>query len=141
MTEPTEAELAGTNGRISVSVWRGSEPRLIVVLAHGYGEHAGRYDHVARRLAEAGAVVYGPDHIGHGRSDGERVLVQDVGDLVSDLHAVIRQACDELPGLPVALEQRIYPGARHEIFNEINRDEVLDDVIGFVQRALSEAPA
>ena len=25
-----------------------------------------------------------------------------------------------------------YPGARHEIFNETNREEVLDDVLAFV---------
>ena len=27
---------------------------------------------------------------------------------------------------------KFYPGARHEIFNETDRDEVLDDVVGFV---------
>jgi alpha-beta hydrolase superfamily lysophospholipase len=35
-------------------------------------------------------------------------------------------------GLPV--EQHVYPDARHEVFNETNRDEVLDDVVGFIRR-------
>ena len=35
-----------------------------------------------------------------------------------------------------ALEEKVYPGARHEIFNETNRDEVIADVIAFVKRAL-----
>ena len=35
-----------------------------------------------------------------------------------------------------AAEEKVYPQARHEIFNETNSDEVLDDVIAFVKRAL-----
>jgi len=35
-----------------------------------------------------------------------------------------------------ALEEKVYPGARHEVFNETNRDEVIADVIAFVKRAL-----
>ena len=44
-----------------------------MVIAHGYGEHIGRYEHVAAALVDRGAVVYGPDHLGHGESEGERV--------------------------------------------------------------------
>ena len=29
-------------------------------------------------------------------------------------------------------DETSYPGARHEIFNETNREEVLDDVLTFV---------
>jgi alpha-beta hydrolase superfamily lysophospholipase len=32
---------------------------------------------------------------------------------------------------------RVYPGARHEVFNETNRDEVLADVIAFLRRVAS----
>ena len=35
-----------------------------------------------------------------------------------------------------AVEQ-IYPGGRHELFNELNRDEVLDDVLHFIREQLS----
>ncbi|GAA3609859.1 hypothetical protein GCM10022419_113620 [Nonomuraea rosea] len=35
------------------------------------------------------------------------------------------------------LTERIYPGARHEVFNETNKDEVLDDVTAFIDRALT----
>ena len=34
-------------------------------------------------------------------------------------------------------EEKAYPGARHEIFNETNQDEVLDDVVAFVRRHLA----
>ncbi len=60
--------LAGSEGEISVRVWPHPAPARIVVLAHGYGEHIGRYEHVAAAFVERGAVVYGPDHLGHGES-------------------------------------------------------------------------
>jgi alpha-beta hydrolase superfamily lysophospholipase len=75
----------------------------VVLLAHGYGEHIGRYEHVAAALVERGAVVYGPDHIGHGESDGERALVADIEHVVDDLHAVAERAQDQHRGLPVVL--------------------------------------
>lgn len=31
---------------------------------------------------------------------------------------------------------KTYPGARHEIFNETNRDEVVDDLLGWISRVL-----
>ena len=41
------------------------------MLAHGYAEHAGRYEYVAKRLTDAGYAIYAVDHWGHGNSDGE----------------------------------------------------------------------
>jgi alpha-beta hydrolase superfamily lysophospholipase len=38
------------------------------------------------------------------------------------------------------LTERVYPGARHEVFNETNSKEVLADVTAFVDRVL-RAPA
>lgn len=35
------------------------------------------------------------------------------------------------------LTERLYPDARHEVFNETNRDEVLADVTAFIDRVLS----
>ncbi len=103
---PRELELDG--GRIVVHVWDdeavGADgQRYIALLAHGYGEHARRYDHVAQKLVEAGAVVYAPDHFGHGRSQGERALVADVDQLSDDLGRVEALARDRHPDLPVVL--------------------------------------
>jgi alpha-beta hydrolase superfamily lysophospholipase len=95
--------LTGSEGEISVRVWPHQAPARIVVLAHGYGEHIGRYEHVAAALVERGAVVYGPDHLGHGESEGERVLIGDVEHVVDDLHSVVELARGQHPGLPVAL--------------------------------------
>ncbi len=44
------------------------EPRGVVQLAHGMGEHAKRYAHVAEALNARGFHVYAADHRGHGES-------------------------------------------------------------------------
>jgi alpha-beta hydrolase superfamily lysophospholipase len=94
----------GVAGRIHVTTWTGEhDPRFVALLAHGYGEHAGRYAHVAAMLVGLGAVVYAPDHLGHGRSAGEPALVEDIEVLVSDLHAVADQARADHAGIPMAL--------------------------------------
>jgi alpha-beta hydrolase superfamily lysophospholipase len=95
--------LPGSEGAIEAHVWSNPNPERIVVIAHGYGEHMGRYEHVAALLVERGAVVYGPDHIGHGTSEGESALVKDFEHVVDDLDAVVSSAREEHPDLPVAL--------------------------------------
>jgi len=35
--------------------------------------------------------------------------------------------------------ERVYPGARHEVFNETNRDEVLGEVARFAARIAAQA--
>lgn len=47
-------------------------PQASLLVIHGYGEHSGRYAHVAEALNEAGIAVHGIDLRGHGRSEGKR---------------------------------------------------------------------
>lgn len=99
-----EWEYAGTRGALAARAWqRTAPPTHVVLLAHGYGEHAGRYEHVAQVLVGNGAVVYAVDHQGHGKSSGERVLVQDYEEVVGDLHTLDETARQEHSGLPVVL--------------------------------------
>lgn len=66
------AESAGAGAKLHVTHWLPEgRPRAVVLLAHGYAEHAGRYAHVAKRLTDAGYAIYAVDHWGHGASDGE----------------------------------------------------------------------
>ena len=95
--------ITGSEGNISVQVWDNPSAVRIVLLAHGYGEHIARYEHVAEALVARGAVVYGPDHLGHGESSGDSALVTDFENVVDDLHAVADLAREQHPGLPVVL--------------------------------------
>ena len=48
--------------------WRIENPKAVVQLAHGMGEHIGRYEDFAQFLNRGGFSVYGADHRGHGKS-------------------------------------------------------------------------
>src|SRR4051812_1691290 len=98
-----EWDFTGERERITIREWPAGTPRWVALLAHGYGEHIGRYEHVADHLRRHGAVVYGPDHQGHGKSGGERVLIPDFEQVVADLRTVEDQARTRHPELPVVL--------------------------------------
>jgi alpha-beta hydrolase superfamily lysophospholipase len=102
MSNPIESPFPGVHGRVEGYAWIAGEPRYLAVIAHGYGEHARRYDHVAEALLADGAAVYALDHHGHGRSEGERALALDVQDFVTDLSTLVRYASERY-GLPVVL--------------------------------------
>ena len=104
MTQSREWTLDGHGGRLVARTWWGEDaPTHAVLLAHGYGEHIGRYEHVADALVANGAVVHAVDHVGHGRSEGDRVLIPDFERVVDDLHEVDVRARQEHPDLPVVL--------------------------------------
>jgi alpha-beta hydrolase superfamily lysophospholipase len=104
VTATEEGSFRGTRGRrITWQSWSpaGDQPlKGVVTIAHGYGEHIGRYQHVARRLNEAGFVVYGPDHHGHGNSGGKRgrvTLQAAVADLDQLIVMISRGRNPDLP--------------------------------------------
>ena len=100
----TDLEVSGSRGAVMVRRWDPEgDPGHVVLLAHGYGEHSGRYEHVASRLTADGAVVYAPDHYGHGRSDGERAVVDSIEDMAGDLAAVEALAREAHPSVPFVL--------------------------------------
>jgi alpha-beta hydrolase superfamily lysophospholipase len=100
-TTRTERTFDGVGGvRIVYDVWAPDvTPRAVVVLSHGLGEHAGRYDHVAARFGEDGLITYALDHRGHGRSGGQRVLVKDIAEYTGDFDTLVGVASKEHPGL------------------------------------------
>jgi alpha-beta hydrolase superfamily lysophospholipase len=101
-TTRSEHSFDGVGGvRIVYDVWTpDTETRGVVVLCHGYAEHARRYDHVAQRFGEAGLVTYALDLRGHGRSGGKRVYLRNIGEYTADFHTLVGIAAAEHPELP-----------------------------------------
>lgn len=94
----------GTNGKLVVHRWTpDGDVRGLVLLAHGIGEHAKRYDHVAAHLNAEGFAVVAPDHQGHGLSDGTPGLIEDIEVLVTDFGTVADEAKAEYAGKPVVV--------------------------------------
>lgn len=99
-TTRTERNFDGVGGvRIVYDVWTpDTAPRAVVVLSHGLGEYARRYDHVAQRFGDAGLVTYALDHRGHGRSGGKRMLVHDIAEYTADFDTLVGIATREHHG-------------------------------------------
>ena len=98
----TERSFDGVGGvRIVYDLWTPDTPaRAVVVLSHGLGEHARRYDHVAARFGESGLVTYALDHRGHGRSGGKRVYLRDMSEYTDDFATLVGIAAADYPSLP-----------------------------------------
>ncbi len=62
-----------------------AKTRPVLLIVHGFAEHSGRYGNVVKHFVPRGYPVYAIDHRGHGRSDGERVQVDDFYDYIQDL--------------------------------------------------------
>jgi len=106
---PTTLRYPSADGtQIAAYRWDAAgEPRAIVQITHGMGEHALRYDQVASALTGAGFVVYAQDHRGHGASADPDAL-GDLGEgswpaLVDDIGGLSAVARAEHPGLPLIL--------------------------------------
>lgn len=85
------------------------KPKAAVQIAHGYAEHIGRYDAFAGKLAETGIVVYGNDHRGHGKTNGnigDAICFADEAGfdkVVADMRALTAIIQTENPGIPLFL--------------------------------------
>lgn len=83
-------------------------PRGIVQLTHGMGEHLLRYEHLARTLTDAGFVVVGQDHRGHGATAASYESLGQIGadgwtELVADIGRLSDYVRAETPDLPLVL--------------------------------------
>ena len=52
--------------------WKAPNPKAVLQLTHGLGDHALRYEQVAQDLVESGYSVYADDHRGHGATGMEQ---------------------------------------------------------------------
>ncbi|HEX6570796.1 MAG TPA: alpha/beta hydrolase [Steroidobacteraceae bacterium] len=78
-----------------------SHVRAVIVVAHGLGEHSGRYAGLAEALVGSGHAVYALDHRGHGHSPGARANIERFDYLVSDFGAFAGRAARQHPDTPV----------------------------------------
>ena len=74
MSEPVTRTYSDAHGvEITFYVWAIPNPKAVVQIAHGLGDHARRYDHLADALNQAGYSVYADDHRGHGVTGSKQV--------------------------------------------------------------------
>jgi alpha-beta hydrolase superfamily lysophospholipase len=95
----------GVRGRIHHHAWLpdGDVAGIAIFCHGGFGEHLGLYEPLARRLTADGVAVHALDAIGHGRSDGERDLLNSWDDYVDDVRILANLARAQHPDRPLVL--------------------------------------
>jgi acylglycerol lipase len=87
--------------------WRGhlpaGDPRGVLLVCHGLGEHSGRYRNVVDALLPDGWAVYGLDHRGHGHSTGRRAHLESYAHWLTDYDTFRRHVAARHEGLPLFL--------------------------------------
>jgi len=82
-------------------------PKAIVHLSHGMAEHILRYDRFAEELVAAGYVVFGEDHLGHGRTANSLDEIGYMDDydnmaaMIKEIKIIIDSSKTEYPDLKV----------------------------------------
>jgi alpha-beta hydrolase superfamily lysophospholipase len=79
------------------------------IFVHGWGDHTGRWAHVAEWFAGRGIAFYGADQRGHGQTPGRRGHVERFAQYLADLAALRKLAAAESPG-PQILVGHSYGG-------------------------------
>lgn len=93
-----------TGQKLDRRLWKGEgTPKAVLQLVHGMAEHIDRYDAPARALAEAGFVVVGHTHLGHGgKADTLGHFGKEHGwqNLIDDVHSLRIATQSYYPGVP-----------------------------------------
>lgn len=110
ITSSAEFSFSSSDGlRIACTRWDSQGPaRGVIQIAHGMGEHIGRYAETIEALVSSGLTVYGNDHRGHGRTAPDKAHLGDFGEggfdlLVEDMVRLSRIAKSEYPDQPFLL--------------------------------------
>jgi alpha-beta hydrolase superfamily lysophospholipase len=103
-------QITSTDGlQIACARWKNRSPsRGLLQIAHGMGEHLGRYETLIEELVHTGLVIYGNDHRGHGQTARSRSELGDFGRggfclLAEDMVRLSLLARDENPNQPLIL--------------------------------------
>jgi alpha-beta hydrolase superfamily lysophospholipase len=77
--------------------YQAANERARLVIAHGLGEHSGRYGNVIKRLLPRDISIWALDHRGHGKSGGQRGHILNFEQYLLDLHLMVELAGKDLP--------------------------------------------
>ncbi len=92
---------SAAGGQLFGKIWQPTEePKAIIILIHGFGEHCSRYSSYINFFKNAGFAFIGMDHIGHGQSDGKRGVIKSYEQLLKDVEHLMGKANETWPQIP-----------------------------------------
>ena len=109
------------------------EVEAVILLVHGIGEHSGRYTNNVNYFVPRGYAIYALDHLGHGKSDGEREVIERFSDYTDTLGIFSGMVREWQPGKPIFI-------LGHSMGGLITSTYLLDHQDEF-QGAILSAPA
>lgn len=83
--------------------WNPENPRGIVCLVHGLGEHSGRYQNLTNFFVQNELAIVGIDLHGHGKTCGKRGHVSSYDFLMDDISILLNESSKRFPNLPQIL--------------------------------------
>ena len=121
------------NSEIACYLWDDvAKPIAVVQIAHGMGEHCGRYNDFAEFLNKNGFMVIAEDHRGHGKTSGydNRGIVEgdSYNDTVSDMIALTNYV-EKKYKLPVVLFGHSYGSFLSQAYIERNGDRIMGAIL------------
>ncbi|HLO17358.1 MAG TPA: lysophospholipase [Anaerolineales bacterium] len=75
-------------------------PKALIALVHGLGDHTSRYAHVGKAMTDAGYALVGFDLRGHGKSGGPRGHVSSLDTYMQDIRQFFRLMAERYPDIP-----------------------------------------
>lgn len=87
--------------RLFCQHWNAVEPRGLVGIIHGVGDHCGRFQNVIHPMVTAGFTVFGVDLRGHGHSAGRRIHVYSWDEYREDLSVFVDVIRNQTASLPL----------------------------------------
>ncbi len=103
MAKEQETIISQDGLRLQSTSWKPDDPEAVICLIHGFGEHIGRYEHVAQFLNENRIALVGMDIRGHGHSEGLKGHAPSMSMLMSDIEELLKLARRSYNDLPMFL--------------------------------------
>ncbi|MEW6515751.1 MAG: lysophospholipase [candidate division FCPU426 bacterium] len=92
-----------TDTDILYRCWESAQPRAVLLLVHGLGAHAGRWQYLADYFQPRQTTIYAPDLKGFGATPGPRGHIDSFRQYDRDLALLLRRIKSRHPSLPVFL--------------------------------------
>jgi alpha-beta hydrolase superfamily lysophospholipase len=103
MSETTQTLTAKDGLSLFSRIWATPDSKAVIALIHGFGEHSGRYAHVADFFNKNGYSVFALDNRGHGQSGGKRGHAPTYDSYMNDIEVFLSYVATQSAGKPVFL--------------------------------------
>ena len=103
MSETTHTLTAKDGLSLFSRIWATPDSKAVIALIHGFGEHSGRYAHVADFFNKNGYSVFALDNRGHGQSGGKRGHAPTYDSYMNDIEVFLNYVATQSAAKPVFL--------------------------------------